>query len=195
MTKKLSQLTHFLYELGTLRKVARSHRQSLLTDDLSDNISSHSFRVINIGWFLSQLEKADPYKVVMMCLLHDTSETRTGDQNWIHKKYVKTYESEVIKDQLTGVPGGAALLNITAEYEKRSSKEAKLAKDADLLDQILLLKEYAWQGNREAALWLKDNEQIKRLSSQSARLLAQEILSQKPSDWWSNQGWSADRRK
>jgi putative hydrolases of HD superfamily len=195
MTKKLENLTHFLYELGTLHKVARSHRQALLTDDLSDNISSHSYRVTIIGWFLAKLEKADPYKVVIMCLFHDTSEARTGDQNWINKKYVKAFNLEATQDQLSQIFSGQELLNFSSEYEKRATLEAKLAKDADLLDQILLLKEYSWQGNQEAADWLKDNQQVKRLISPSAKHLAKEILTQKPSDWWSISGWSADRMK
>lgn len=195
MADKLKQLTHFLYELGTLRKIARSHRQTLLTDDLSDNISSHSYRVTMIGYFLAKLEKADSDKVVLMCLFHDTSETRTGDQNWVHKKYTKTFEDEAIRDQLTDIPAASEILKIATEYEKRESLEAKLSKDADLLDQILLLKEYSWRGNQEAADWLKGGEQIKRLYSKSAKRVAKEILEQNPSDWWSHSGWSAERRK
>jgi len=194
MTKDVQEITHFLYELGTLRKTARSHRQALLTDDLSDSISSHSYRVTVIGWFLAKLEKVDPYKVVMMCLLHDTSETRTGDQNWIHKKYTKTFEEEAIHDQINSLAFAQDLFEITGEYAQRVSQEAKIAKDADLLDQVFLLKEYAWQGNQEAALWLQNNEQIKLLTSKSAKNLAQEIVSQNPSDWWSASGWSANRR-
>ena len=195
MSKKLEKITHFLYELGTLRKVARSHRQTLLTNDLSDNIASHSYRVTTIGWFLAKLEKADPYKVVMMCLFHDASETRTGDQNWVHKRYIKTFENEVIKDQLSGIPVARELLDLSFEYEKRESLESKLAKDADLIDQILLLKEYSWQGNQEATQWLKGSEQAKRLFSRSAKQMAKEIVSQRPSDWWYHSGWTADRRK
>lgn len=195
MSKKLEKITHLLYELGTLRKIARSHRQTLLTNDLSDNISSHSYRVTAIGWFLAKLEKADPYKVVMMCLFHDAGEARTGDQNWVNKKYVKTFDNEVVKDQLSGIPLANDLLQLTTEYEARKSLEAKLAKDADLLDQILLLKEYAWQGNQEAIQWLKGKAQAKRLFSQSAKQIAKEIVSQKPSDWWYHSGWTADRRK
>ena len=37
------------------------------------------------------------------------------------------------------------------EYDERESLEAHLAKDADLLDQILLLREYEWVGNNEAS--------------------------------------------
>lgn len=195
MTKNLKQIACLLYELGTLRKIARSHRQTLLTNDLSDNISSHSYRVTAIGWFLAKLEKADPYKVVMMCLFHDTGEARTGDQNWINKKYVKTFEGEVQRDQLSGISVAEELLGITSEYEARESLESKLAKDADLLDQILLLKEYEWQGNQEASRWLMGKEQATRLFSPSAKLLSREILSQNPSDWWSHSGWTADRRR
>lgn len=194
MTTKIQKLAHLLYELGTLRKIARSHRQALLTDDLSDNIASHSYRVTSIGWFLSKLEKADPQKVVMMCLLHDMGETRTGDQNWVNKKYIKSFDNEVLTDQLSGVPGEQELLAMTQEYEARNSLESKLTKDADLLDQIMLLKEYSWQGNMEAARWLEDKEHIKRLYSRSAKKLAQEIMAQKPSDWWSHSSWTADRR-
>jgi putative hydrolases of HD superfamily len=194
MKKDLKEITHFLYELGTMRKIARSHRQTLLTNDLTDNIASHSYRVSMIGWFLAKLEKVDPYKVVMMCLTHDVSETRTGDQNWVHKKYVKVFEEEAVKHQLTGISIADDLLEVTDEYSKRESKESIVAKDADLLDQILLLKEYSWQGNKEADRWLVDNEQAKRLSTKSAKLVSDEIVSQDPSDWWSHSGWSADRR-
>ena len=148
-----------------------------------------------IGWFLAKLEGADPYKVLLMCLFHDTGETRTGDQNWINKKYVKAFEDEVIHDQLSTLPVSEELLQITSEYENRKSPESMIAKDADFLDQILLLKEYAWQGNQEAARWLKDNEHSKRLFTKSANLVAKEILSQKPSDWWSGSSWTGNRRK
>jgi len=121
--------------------------------------------------------------------------SRNSNQNWIHKKYLKSYEEEATDDQLKNIAIADELQIITGEYSKRLSKESKVAKDADLLDQIFLLKEYAWQGNREAELWLVDNNQIKLLSSDSAKKIAQEILSQKPSDWWSSEGWSTGRRK
>ena len=147
-------IANFLYEAGTLRKIARSHRQTLLTDDLSDNIASHSFRVALIAWFLAQRERADPYKCVMMALLHDIAETRAGDHNWVHKKYVRVYEKEIQQEQLGALPY-SALKELIDEYEERKSAEAALAKEADLLDQILLLREYEMQGNTEATRWLR----------------------------------------
>lgn len=192
MTKN-TKFADFAFEIGTLRKLARAHRQTLLTDDLSDNIASHSFRVATIGWLLAQKEKADPYKVTTMCLFHDVPETRSGDQNWVHKKYVKVFEDEIIKDQIKDLPGSNELGKIINEYQERKTIEAKIAKDADLIDQILLLKEYDWQGNKEATVWLKGHQQYDRISTKSAKSLAKEIIKQKPHSWWNNI-WTSNRR-
>lgn len=190
---KLRRLAGFLYEVGSLRKIARSHRQTLLTDDLSDNIASHSYRVALIGYVLAKMEKADAGKVVLMCLTHDLEESRCGDQNWLHKRYVEVADGEILEQQLGGLLGGE-LKEIAGEYAKRESKEARVSKDADLLDQILLLREYAWRGNREAVGWLKGGEQEKRLVLTHSKRLAREIVRQKPSDWWSGL-WVEKRRK
>lgn len=188
------KLVSFFFEIGTLRKTMRSHRQILLTDDLSDNIASHSFRVTMIGLFLAKLEKVDLFKVMVMCLLHDIEETRAGDQNWVHKKFVKVFEEEIRDDQLKSLPQSDNLLSLSQEYQERITPEAKVAKDADLLDQILLLREYSWQGNKEAIQWLKDgNQQEKLLFTSLAKNLAQEIFKQNPSQWWKNL-WTSKRR-
>jgi len=172
----------------------RSHCQLLLTNDMSDSIASHSFRTTIIGLFLSKLEKADPYKVVIMCLLHDIEETRSGDQNWVHKKFVKVYGEEIREEQLKKLPKSEDLLQLSNEYQKRETREAKIAKDADLLDQILLLKEYSWQGNKEATRWIKEgNLQEKLMFTSSAKNLAQEVFKQNPSQWWNNL-WTNKRR-
>ena len=185
------RIANFLFEVGTMRKLPRIHRQVLLTDDTSDTISSHSYRVALIGWFLAKKEGADPYKVVMMCLLHDLTEARTADHNWIHKRYVKIFEDEVHKEQLGTLPY-PDMEEFVTEYDMRESKEAVIAKQADIVDQILLLREYDWQGNKEASIWLygKDGTdprvQIKKLTLDSARELAEAIYTTAPSDWWDN---------
>ncbi len=191
---KISKLAGFFYEVGHLRKIPRAHMQALFTSDLSDNIASHSFRVSIIGWFLAQEEKADPYKVTLMYLLHDTGETRSGDQNWIHKRYVKVFEDEINKDQFKDLPHNKELFDLVKEYEEKKSLESKIAKDADLLDQILLLREYSLQGNIEAKSWMTTkDDRIKRLSTKSAKKLCREIYKQDPSDWWKDI-WTSKRR-
>ncbi len=192
------KIVDFLFEIGTMRKLMRMHRQTLLTDDLSDSIAAHSYRVSFIGWHLAKMEGADLYKTVMMSLLHDVAEARTGDHNWVHKKYVKIFDDEIIKDQLGSLPH-SDFENLALEYEERKSKESILAKDADLLDQMLLLREYEWQGNKEAAIWLqgksgkRGNDQAARLVSDSARKLAKAIFKQDPSAWWDDI-WTSKNR-
>jgi putative hydrolase of HD superfamily len=185
------KIVDFLFEIGTMRKLARIHRQTLLTDDLSDNIATHSYRTAIIGWHLAKMEGADPYKTIMMCLFHDVPEARSGDHNWVHKKYVKIFEDEIIKDQLGTLPY-SDIKETVDEYRVRESKEAVIAKDADLLDQILLLREYELQGNKEATNWLvgKDgkniNAQLANLRSESGKRLAEEAFHRSPSAWWSD---------
>jgi putative hydrolase of HD superfamily len=191
---KTSQLVNFFYEMGTLRKIPRAHMQALFTTDVSDNIASHSFRVSVIGYFLALAEKVDPNKVTLMCLFHDMAETRSGDQNWIHKRYVKVFEEEIIQDQLNTLPFNKQLIELLEEYEKRESLESKIAKDADLLDQMFLLREYTMQGNLEAKTWMKGkDDRIKRLSTKTGKKLGREIYKQDPSDWWRSI-WTSTRR-
>jgi putative hydrolase of HD superfamily len=197
--KKANRIADFLFEIGTMRKIMRMHRQSLLTDDTSDNIASHSYRVTLIDWILAKIEDADLYKVTMMCLLHDLGEIRSNDHNWVHKKYIKMFEDEIIDDQLGELPFDD-LKELAREYQRRESKESIIAKDADLLDQILLLREYEWQGNKEAHVWLHgkgvemENAQLKKLKTVSARQLCKAIYEQNPADWWSTL-WTSENRR
>jgi putative hydrolase of HD superfamily len=185
------KIVNFFYEVGTMRRLPRIHRQTLLVDDVTDTIASHSYRVALIGWHLAKLENVDPYKVVMMCLLHDVGEARTGDHNWVHKRYIKIFDEEVLEDQLGNLPY-KELYDVSIEYHERKTKEAVVAKHADILDQVLLLREYEWQGNKEAPGWLKGrpqdgvNNKLSEMKLPSARKLAAEILATPPSKWWAN---------
>ncbi|MBC7836861.1 HD domain-containing protein [Acetobacteraceae bacterium] len=192
------RLANFFFEVGTLRKLPRIHRQTLLTDDTSDTIASHSYRVAIIAWHLAKMEKADPYKAIMMALFHDMAEARSGDHNWVHKRYIKIFEDEITKEQLGTLPF-KDLEEFVEEYNVRKSKESIIAKQADLLDQILLLREYEWQGNKEAALWLhqagkkEGRARLKKFTLASARKLGESIYKTAPSQWWENL-WTSKNR-
>jgi len=191
MENKIDILAKFFYEIGNLRKVLRAHQQALLVVDPTDNIASHSFRTVFIGYFLAKELEGDADKVLKMCLLHDIEEVRSGDMNWINKKYVKVYGKEIRKDQLKNLPHSSEFLQLSKEYTERQSKEAKIAKDADLLEQVFLLKEYAQQGNKEAERWLHEDgddecQQIKLMNFDLTKEIAKKAITQKPSDWWEN---------
>ncbi|MCI0619561.1 HD domain-containing protein [Candidatus Wolfebacteria bacterium] len=198
--KKEQRIADFFFELGTMRKLPRMHRQVLLTDDMSDNIASHSYRVAMIGWFLAKEEGVDPYKVVMMCLSHDLGEIRSNDHNWVHRRYVRVFEEQIAEEQLGTLPY-TDLKDLYDEYENRETWEAVVAKDADLLDQILLLREYEWQGNREAAVWLHGktgeddtgHKHAEMLKTESAHKIAEVIYEKSPTEWWKNL-WTSKRK-
>lgn len=198
LKKEKERLADFLFEVGTMRRIQRMHRQTLLVEDTSDTIASHSYRVAIIGWHLAKLAGADPYKTVMMCLLHDLGEIRSNDHNWVHKRYVKVYDEEITKDQLGTLPF-SELFEFVKEYEERENLESKLAKDADILDQILLLREYEWQGSKEAKIWLdgkkgeKDARPLDRIKTDTARELGRTLYKRNPSEWWQDL-WTGTNR-
>lgn len=196
--KSINNLVKFFLEIGTLRKISRSHKQLLMSCDHSDNISSHLFRTAIIGYMLAKLENANAGKVLLMCLLHDTAEARCGDQNWVNKKYVKVFEEEIFSDQLKDLPDGEEILKIVKEYEKRESKEAMISKDADLLEQLFLLREYEESGNKQASKWLRPgkrlkSEQEKILTTESAKRIAKKIRESDIDCWWKDV-WTSKRR-
>jgi putative hydrolase of HD superfamily len=71
---------------------------------------------------------------------------------------------------------------IIKEYEKRESKEAILAKDADNLEWILSLKEQVDIGNERAKSWVVSA--IGRLKTENAKILAEQIQKMDSNDWW-----------
>jgi putative hydrolase of HD superfamily len=135
----------------------------------------------------------------MMALLHDMAEVRSNDHNWVHKKYVKIFENEINEEQLGSLPY-PDLKDFISEYEERESREAILAKEADWLDQILLLREYEWSGNKEANIWLygkgsaKVNAQLEKLKTKTGKKLGEAMYKLNPSDWWNNL-WTSNNRK
>lgn len=171
-----------MFEVGTLKKIARGHRQVFLTNDLSDNIASHSHRVSIIGYFLGKKENANVPKILKMCLFHDVGETRTGDQTWIHKRYIKVDEENVMNDQVLNLDDDNEIYDLLNELKKLETKESKIVKDADNLDQYLLVKEYVQQGNREAETWLNDSV-VNIFYTDSAKELFNLLETTNPSDW------------
>lgn len=189
-------LVHLFFEAGCLRSTVRTHYRRLFTQDFSDNLAAHSFRVGFIAFFLAQMEGCDPFRAAVMGMVHDLPETRTGDLGWVERSYVVEEEGRAAREQLEGIPLGAGLLAILLEQQAKETPLARVVDDADHLDELLLLKEHSHQGNQEALAWLRLDDfdhWLKRFHTESAKVLAQEIVAQNISDWWSNL-WRADKR-
>lgn len=174
-----NDIVNFFFEIASLRRLTRSHRQ--LIQEVSDNISDHSFRVAVIGLTLAKLERVNADKVTKMCLFHDIAEARTGDANYLNQQYLEIREQEARQDQLSGLPIGEEVNALLDEYEKRQTPEAIVAKDADLLDQMILQQEYFYQDQKNMNIWQNHTEDS--LKTPTAKNLAQRIRASNPLEW------------
>ena len=176
-----NKITDLLFEIGTLRNMKRMHCQTL--PQANDTIASHSFEVAIIGMILAKMEDADENKVLRMCLFHDIAETRTGDANFIHSHYVKANEKKVIEDQYSETPLKEEVIEILNEYNKGKSKESIIAKDTDLINQIISQCNYL-KDSKNLDRW--NRHTIKGLKTKSAKELAKTIINRSPFEWFYN---------
>lgn len=131
---KIEKIVDLLFEVGTLKNIFRSDRQVLHTEN--STVAAHSFRCMLIGYILAKMERVDEDRVIKMCLLHDC-ETRVGDANFVNKFYVSQEIQKAYKDQLKNLPFGKEIEALLDEFFRGSSKEAIVARDAYILEQIL----------------------------------------------------------
>ena len=177
----MKNIVNFLFEIGILKKTPRSGYQFLGTGN--ESVAEHCFRVAVIAYLLAKNEpKADMQKVVLMSLFHDFHEARTGDHNYVHKRYVTVNENKAVNDLARKLSFGQEIVSLINEFNSRDTLEAQLSQDADQLDFILELKRQQDLGNISAAEWLKYS--AKRLITDFAKTLADEISTTDSSDWW-----------
>lgn len=175
------KIANFLFEVGILARTPRSGFHFLGTGD--QTVAEHINRVSYVGYLLALMDgRVDISKVLQMCLLHDISETRISDLNYVHQKYVDRKEGDAHKDITDSIPFGKHMYDLITEYEERKSKESILVKDADNLEWILALKEEVDTGNTRALAWIKPA--IKRLKTAPAQAIAKEIMATDSNDWW-----------
>ena len=177
----MKDLINFLFEVGMLKKTPRTGYQFLGSG--KESVAEHTFRMTIIGYLLSLQEpQADSMKTTLMCLFHDLHEARTGDLNYVNKRYVQIDEGKAIQDLAKGLPFSDQIVSLTREFTEGKSVEARISRDADQLDLILSLKEQQDLGNTYAREWL--HYALKRLQTEAARSMAQEILETDSTEWW-----------
>jgi len=191
----INSIVDFLFEVGMLAKTPRSWSAFLGSGDQS--VAEHINRVSYIGFVLASMDKSvDISKVLKMCLFHDTAEARVSDLNYVHQKYTERKEEEAIKDLTSTLPFGDDVREIIEEYEKRETKEARLAKDADNLEFLLSLKEQVDIGNERAETWTPNI--MKRFRTDEAKKLAKTIIKTDSDRWWfgdKEDSWWVNRGK
>lgn len=177
----MKRIANFLFEAGMLKRTPRTGFQFLGSG--AESVAEHIFRTVYIGYALGRMTKnVDTDKLIKMCLFHDLPEARTGDLNYVNKKYVKADEHKAINDLSETLPFGDEIKELILEFLEGKTLEAQLAYDADQLEMILALKEYKDLGNKYADEWL--DFAMKRLKTDIAREIAETILETDSSLWW-----------
>jgi putative hydrolase of HD superfamily len=193
----LKAIADFLFEVGMLKRTPRSGFQFLGTG--KETVAEHSLRTAVIGYVLGRLSgNLATERVVLMCLFHDLVEARTGDLNYVNKKYVKADERAAVRDMTADLPFGEEIRLLADEFNARTTPEAQSAHDADQIEMILQLKELGDLGNRYARDWIDSAR--KRLHTDVGIRLARSILNTDFSAWWfkekEDQWWvNADQRE
>jgi len=175
--------TCFLHELSMLAKIPRSGFAFLGTGKQS--VAEHSFGMTMVAWVLADLvdKPVDKQRLLVLCLFHDLLEARTGDMNYVQKKYVKVDEKRAIKDLKEEYGNlGDEVASYLEEYQEGKSVEALIAHDADQLELMLILRQQQDIGNPQAKKWMDIT--VKRLKTDEAKRLVKEIMSTPSDEWW-----------
>jgi putative hydrolase of HD superfamily len=190
----VKSIAEFLFTAAMLRRTPRSGLQFLGSG--RESVAEHVFQSMMAAFSLVKMEqekgvKIDENKTLKLCLLHDMLESRTGDHNYVNKKYLKVDEEKALDDMCRPLFFGAEIRELILEFEEKKSDEAKLAADADQLALMVLLKEQQDLGNNYAGKWLAVARQ--RLLTESGRLLAENLSETDWAGWWfskdSNEWW------
>ncbi len=148
-----------------------------------ENVAEHSFGVTMLAFALVRMNgAADLEKTLKMALFHDLAEARTGDLNYMNKRYAVMDEDRALADAAEGLSFGPELKELWAEWREGATAEARLAADADQLDMILELRRLRTLGSEQAEDWLFYAH--KRLKTSEGRALFNEIQVTDPNRWW-----------
>ena len=183
LNSKIEKLANFLFETRILKHTPRACTY-YLKGPVKENIVEHLYFTALIGWILAKLENVDENKVIKMCLIKDAVETRRGPRNIIMKFYTPlTREPKIIKEisedhNLEFI----RLEGLFNEYFENKTKEAIVAKDADILARMLLEKECLDLGNQKAKKWLEFS--LKRLETKSGKELGRALIEKNSDEWW-----------
>lgn len=178
----MRDIVNLLNEIGQLEKTPRTGFEFLGSGNQS--VAEHTYNATMICFILAELseEPVNLERLLMICLCHDIPEARTGDLNYVYKRYSQPNENKALSDLNRNLPAGKKIAEYCEEFVEGSSLEAKLAHDADQLELLFVLKRLYDTGNPRAIDWF--DIVIKRVATELGKKLAEEIRNTPSDDWW-----------
>lgn len=174
-----------IQQAGALLQMPRAHRRNLWT--AFDTIASHSYHVATIAYILCKMEwlsDEDAMQACTMWVFHDLAEARTGDHDFVAKKYNICNEEQAIHDQFAYVDWGSWLQTLLESYEKRTDSVSKCVKDADQIAQMYHERVLMRQGNKLAAQRFEGDleKRVPSFFTQSAKVIVDHMLESNPNE-------------
>lgn len=178
----MNQRANYLNEVGMLNNTPRSGCAFLGAGEQS--VAEHMFRMMHVAFLLARMstDPVDELHLLRLVMFHDLPEARTADHNYVNRKYVSEDLDKLLADGAREWPFGAELAAYIREFEKGETPEARLAKDADQLELLAMLKKLGDLGNPHVNDWI--TPLLARLKTDAGKQLAQEILATRWDEWW-----------
>lgn len=180
----MTEAANFLFEVGMLNRTPRSGFMFLGSGE--QTVSQHMYRMLQIAFLLARRskEQVDELHLLHLVMFHDVPEARTGDHNYVNKRYDTENLDKLLAEGEHVWPYGEEIAGYIREFEARETPAARLASDADQLELLLMLKEQADLGNPGTEGWV--TALMGRLKTDAGKQLADEILATRWDDWWFN---------
>lgn len=145
-----TSLVEFFQTVIKLKSVQRQGWKDKLGLQNPESVADHCYSMAVIAMVMSDLKKLDTTKMIKMSLLHDLAETMTGDltPNQTSKSKKIELENNAMKKILQGLTESqkAEYWDVWQEYQKNTSKEAKLLHQIDKLEMAIQASEYTKLG-------------------------------------------------
>jgi len=177
----MDNIANLLFEVGMLCRTPRSGYQFLGSGN--ESVAEHILRTVFVGYTLCKMDASlDEMRVLKMCILHDLPEARTGDMNYVNKKYVNVDEEKAVRELTDDLFFGEDIKAAIDEFNRKETREALIARDADQIALILQLKECGDLGNKYSEEWI--SYALQRLTTENGKKLADRIVNTDSCMWW-----------
>jgi len=156
-------LLDFFNTVINLKNIPRQGWIDKLGLETSESVSDHTFSMTVMSLIFSEIQKLDTLKVLKMSLIHDLTESLTGDltPNQISKQEKIKLEKITMNKILQDLPKElqAQLLVIWDEYLEQKTPESIMVHELDKLEMALQAKIYEKKGNFDIQSFLDSAEQ------------------------------------
>ncbi|MGE4519276.1 MAG: HD domain-containing protein [Desulfobacteraceae bacterium] len=177
----MDKIAGLIFEARILKNLPRSGYSFLGNGE--ENVAEHSFIISIVSYILAKMcPEADEKKVVFMSLFHDLPEARTGDINYVQKKYVVKDERKAVEDMVSGLFFGDEIKNMLEEFNAGETLEARLANDADQIAFLADLKVLRDKGAKTSAKWI--DTVLKRIKTEQGKKIADSLINCDSDSWW-----------